>query len=264
MSPRPRLGQHWLTDRHLLAEIVEAVDLKAQERVCEIGAGEGSLTAELVKTPAQVVALEYDKVLFQQLLVRFNPLPANLELIEADVRLFDWQKLPPDYKICANIPYYLTAYLLRLLVETPNQPQRAVLVIPEEIAQRLKATSRRSLLALIVQTSYGVQLGRKILAGSFQPPPKIDSRLIILTRQTTFTELDFKDQAHLLRLFKAAFAQPRKQLGTNLKNNLKLSKTDLDKIKSTVSFSLSLRPADLNNDQWWQLWLLLKPQLLKT
>lgn len=261
MPSKPPLGQHWLTDQRLLSEIVNLADLRAGQTVLEIGAGLGVLTAELIKTGARVLAVEYDRRLFESLEHRFKSKPANLELLRADIRRFDWQMLPVDYKICANIPYYLAAYLLRQLTDSRHQPQRAVLLLPEDVAQRLSAARQRVLLAVIVQSCYGINLGDRIKPEAFSPPPSIDSRVVVLKRRSTFVDLSIDDRPLFFKLLKNAYRHPRKQLKTNLKHQLALSAEMVLKLESSLGFPLTLRPEDLTDSQWWQLWCTFKRRL---
>ena len=260
MATKPPLGQHYLTDPHLLSQIVAAADLQADQLVLEIGAGLGSLTTELLRTGAIVWALEYDRAVYKQLSQRLAP-QRRLRLLQTDIRRFNWQQLPADYKICANIPYYLTAYLLRQLTETDRPPTLAVLLVPEAVAKRLAAKERRSLLALIVQSSYEVFLGRRIRAGAFQPPPKIDSRLLSLRRRPLWPAITSADRPRWHAFLRAAFSSPRKQIGTNLRRQWHLTPAAYRQLGEASGCDLRLRPEALNNQQWQALWQASQPYL---
>ena len=138
MPAKPVLGQHWLNHQPSLQAMTAAANLKKGERVLEIGTGLGYLTDELLKTEALVVSLEYDHGLYQKMLEKYDSVAGeNLKLIEADIRKFDWRTLEAPYKICANIPYYLTANLLRSLIDTILKPELAVLMMSEDVALKL-------------------------------------------------------------------------------------------------------------------------------
>ena len=135
--PKKDLGQHWLTDRETLKSIVELAQLAEDELVLEIGPGLGDLTEVLLDSTNNVIAVEFDESLISGLKQRFN---GSTVLIEnKDIRRFNLTKLPKGYKVVANIPYYLTSYLIRLLSQSPNPPSLAVLLIQQEVAERLAA-----------------------------------------------------------------------------------------------------------------------------
>lgn len=100
------LGQHWLTDATALQTICEAGHIAADDTVLEIGPGTGTLTELLTQKSKQVIAVEFDKVLATRLPERVKA--NNLTVVQQDILSFDFTNLPVDYKVIANIPYYLT------------------------------------------------------------------------------------------------------------------------------------------------------------
>ncbi len=132
------LGQHWLHDEPILQSIVRAGSVVESDSVLEIGPGLGTLTQQLADTGADITALEFDQGLLQGLGQKFdNTLQVKIE--QGDVRTYDFTQMPADYKVVANIPYYLTSHLIRSMSESANQPSVAVLLIQKEVAQRLCA-----------------------------------------------------------------------------------------------------------------------------
>ena len=256
----PALGQHWLTDKDCLHKIASLAQLTVNQTVVEIGAGPGGLTDCLLAFPAKVLAVEYDTDLFNALKKRYNPTPDSLELIQADIRQFNWSSLPKDYKICANIPYYLSANLMRALTDTDNKPTLAVLLLPEAVAVKLASQDKRSLLATIVQSHYQIDLDLKVAPQSFDPPPQIMSQVAIFRRQWAYFDLDQKDWQPLLRLYKAAFANPRKQLGNNLRVAYQLSASKLQNLLAGLSLSYCQRAETLSCEQWTELFACLRDQ----
>src|SRR5665213_2845277 len=117
-DPKKSLGQHWLYDRQVLEDIAGSADVGSGDTVLEIGPGLGTLTEVLTEQAEQVVAVEFDEQLAADLPKR---VPAkNLRIIIQDILRFDFTRLPADYKLVANIPYYLTGNLIRVISETPN------------------------------------------------------------------------------------------------------------------------------------------------
>lgn len=255
MSENPvkkSLGQHWLNDAGSLQAMCAAAEVQAGDAVLEIGPGRGSLTEFLLAHGAKVLALEFDETLIPNLQQSFGADP-NFSLQQADVRTYDLTKLPADYKIVANIPYYLTSYLLRLLADTLHKPAVAALLVQKEVARRVAASpGSMSIIAAAVQLNYEVSLGREVPARLFSPPPKVDSQILVLKRraQLLFPGVDAKKFLHLV---KAGFSQPRKTLLNNLSNSLKLSREATEILIKKVNLDPSLRAQALSLENWYEL-----------
>ena len=248
--PSKSLGQHWLTDAASLQAIVDFADLKAGEHVLEIGPGLGHLSDYLLKTSAQVTALEYDRVLMSKLKARYQN--HQITILAGDIRRYDLTDLPADYKICANIPYYLTANLVRRLVEATNKPALAVLLLQKEVAVRLTRTDRYSLLSVLASVWYDPEAGIVVPAQLFEPAPKVDSQVIKLTRRPKPLVLP-KIWPSFSRLVKIGFANPRKQLYHNLAAGFHLPKPVAKDWLSSQKIDFSLRAEQLTVDQWLKL-----------
>ncbi len=262
MAAKTPLGQHWLNHKPSLEAMTSAACLQAGETVLEIGTGLGALTDELIKTQAQVISLEYDRALYERARKEYSARGIqNLKLLQADVRKFDWQTLQKPYKISANIPYYLCAHLLRSLTDSAHKPSLAVLLLPREVAEKIARTSKRSLLATIVQSHYAITLQQVVGREHFSPPPQVDSQITVLNHCSAFEELAPAEWPLLVCLFKIAFATQRKQLMVNLRQSLNLAGADLSVIFTQADIDLKQRAESLNNDQWWRLFLSLKERL---
>ena len=147
VSAKKSLGQHWLDDERSLAAMCDAASIKNGDTVLEIGPGQGSLTAILLDRGARVAAVELDGRLAQELKKKFAGLPFTLNMLS--ILDFDLSNMPGGYKIVANIPYYLTAHLLRMLSETQHKPSVVVLLVQKEVAERVTSKpGEMSVLAL--------------------------------------------------------------------------------------------------------------------
>lgn len=252
METKKSLGQHWLKDEAILQAICGAAELSDGDSVLEIGPGLGDLTHQLVKRAAQVYAVELDDRLYDKLKGDLDY--PNLELFHEDILKFDLTKLPPAYKVIANIPYYLTSNLLRTLSESSNPPLGITLLVQKEVAQRIAAgPGGMSLLAVSVQLYYRPKLGPVVAAELFQPPPKVDSQVIILKQRSKplFTDLDSR---LFFRIVKAGFAGKRKKLRGSLAAGLRLGKDDADKLLMTAGIDGNLRAQNLSLDDWHKLY----------
>jgi len=247
------LGQHWLHDLGALNAMVYSAEVNSNDTILEIGPGLGTLTELLCKQAKQVVAVELDQYLADKLPKR---VPAtNLEVLREDILHFDFTQLPPNYKVVANIPYYLTSNLLRTLSDTPNPPISATLLMQKEVAQRVAATpGDMSLLSVAVQLYWQVRLEDIIPARLFTPPPKVDSQILVLHRidSTLFPDVDTKA---FFRIVRIGFAQKRKTLLNNLSSGLHLDRADVTAICRSLDIDPQRRAQSLSLSEWHTLFL---------
>jgi 16S rRNA (adenine1518-N6/adenine1519-N6)-dimethyltransferase len=246
------LGQHWLHDTDSLQAMADAAGVLANDTVLEIGPGPGTLTTLLVSRAAQVVAVEFDAQLARDLPKR---VPAsNLQIIQQDILKFDFSTLPAGYKVVANIPYYLTSNLVRILCENPNHFSKAALLMQKEVAQRICATpGDMSILSVSVQYYCEVQLGRLVPAELFTPPPKVDSQILILTYRSQ-PRFDDVDTRAFFRIVKAGFSQRRKTLLNALGGGLQLSRDATADLLHEAGIDPIKRAQNLTLEQWYDLY----------
>ena len=247
------LGQHWLHDIDVLEDIAGCADITKDDTVLEIGPGLGTLTRVLVKQAKQVVAVEFDEILAGRLP---QELPAtNLEVITEDILSFDFTKMPTGYKLVANIPYYLTSNLIRVISETPNPPSVAVLLVQKEVAERVAVVpGSTSILSITAQFFWEVSLGNIVPAELFTPPPKVDSQILILDRRPK-SDLTEADINKLFQLVKAGFSQRRKTLLNSLSGGLGVSKDEVRSKCDAAGIDPSRRAQTLTMAEWNALYL---------
>ncbi len=244
------LGQHFLVDGDSLRMVIEAADLTQTDVVLEIGPGLGVMTGLLAGMSKRVVAVETDQVL-SDLLQR--DAPDNLEVISEDIMHFNLGKMGPKYKVVANLPYYLTSKILRLLLESPNPPQIMSLLVQKEVAERITAEpGNMSVLGLSVQYYAKVQLVGMVERHKFWPPPKVDSAVVRILRlpKPVFAA----DNDKLFRLIKAGFSQKRKQLKNALAGGLNISVLAAAEVISQADLLPAARAQELSLAQWQQLY----------
>jgi len=245
------LGQHWLTDASALHSIVTLADVKTGDVVLEIGPGTGTLTDELLAAGAEVVALEFDAERRRELERKYADLPANQIFIqEGDIRTYDLSSMPDEYKVVANIPYYLTANLIRKFTDAEHKPQVLALLVQKEVAERLAAApGSMSMLAVFAQYYYEVSLGDVVPARLFTPPPKVDSQVVrLIKRQRPLFE--GVDSKVFFQLVKAGFSAPRKTLHNSLSGGLRLPKDRVGELLQAAQLSPTARPQELSLDDW--------------
>lgn len=254
------LGQHWLEDELSLQAIVDTAEVSSGDVVLEIGPGTGTLTDVLLASDASVFALEYDNQRYASLQKKYKNV-SNITLLNGDIRTFDLSNLPSKYKIVANIPYYLTANLLRKLVDTPHKPVAASLLVQKEVAERVSAKpGKLSPIALFVQNYYEVTLKQLVPAQLFTPPPKVDSQILLLNhRRSPLFEID----ESFFKVVKAGFSEPRKKLPSSLGRGLGLPKSQALQVIQQAGIDPDVRPQVVAIEQWSKLTqLVLKLDLL--
>jgi 16S rRNA (adenine1518-N6/adenine1519-N6)-dimethyltransferase len=242
------LGQHWLTDDDALQAMCDAADLSPDDTVLEIGPGLGALTDLLIRRCHSVIAVEKDEALATALPKKI--VSEKLRVVSQDILTFNLNDVPSGYKIVANIPYYLTNNLIRILSITTNAPALAVLLVQKEVAERVTAKpGQMSLLSVTAQFYWETSLGRIVKAESFTPAPKIDSQILVLQRRQQALFPDVDPDAFFIAA-RAGFAQRRKTLLNSLHAGLHVDKTKLTDALERVSIDPSTRAQALTMEQW--------------
>ncbi len=254
---KKHLGQNFLRDKNVLNDIIQAAEIKPSDPVLEIGPGKGVLTAALLQANAKVTAIEKDPQLVEFLQKHLGNNP-NLKIIQGDIRDFlkgeNYKKYTlqnPEYKVVGNIPYYLTSYLLRLLLESPQQPSLIVLMIQKEVAQRIIAQPpKMNLLAVSVQYYSKPGIIKIVPSQAFSPQPKVDSAIIKLIPIDTNANLKDLDKTLFFRVVNAGFSHPRKLLLNNLPYNFKIPKIKFQEILEQMNLPLNTRAQNLSLQKW--------------
>jgi len=201
--------------------MADAADIQKGECVLEIGPGEGALTRELLARGAKVVAVEKDHRLISVLEETFADEIQNKKLFvhEGDALEVDVEKIigKKNFKLVANIPYYITGALLRkFLSEEKTQPSTLVFLVQKEVAERVAKSAKESILSLSVKIYGNVKYIKTVPRGAFSPPPDVDSAILAVTN---ISRSNFRDAAHEKKFFtilKSGFAQKRKMLKKNI------------------------------------------------
>ncbi|MDD3035522.1 MAG: 16S rRNA (adenine(1518)-N(6)/adenine(1519)-N(6))-dimethyltransferase RsmA [Candidatus Saccharimonadaceae bacterium] len=245
------LGQHWLYDRVVLAKIADSGELSSNDTVLEIGPGLGTLTSELLRRSGKVIAIELDSNLARKLPGQFPG--KNLEVINTDFLNYDLSKLPPSYKVVANVPYYITGKIIQKLMTTENKPSIIVLLVQKEVAERAAAKpGDMSILSVSTQVFAEVSLGEIVPAKLFTPPPKVDSQIVIM-RILPKLLLDGVDEKSFFRIIKAGFSAKRKKLRSSLAGGLGISKTEAENFLEQSGIDPNSRAENLAVSDWLNL-----------
>lgn len=222
MRAKKSLGQNFLNSKTVARDIVRASQIAPTDTILEIGPGKGFLTVELLKTGAFVYAIEKDDRMIPLLSEKFADeiTRGQFTLIHGDIaEKIQGLPLETPYKLIANIPYYLTGYILRAFLEKPLAPERMVLMLQKEVADRIVARNKKESILSIAVKAYGTpRIVKKVPARYFTPAPNVDSAVISIEN---ISHKNFKNKTEEERFFemvKAGFAHKRKQLAGNLKS----------------------------------------------
>jgi 16S rRNA (adenine1518-N6/adenine1519-N6)-dimethyltransferase len=253
------LGQNFLINEGIIAKIVKSAELTAEDTVLEVGPGTGNLTRALVETGARVIAIEKDHRLIEDLEAEFSA--AQIEIVEADVLklkteklIENWKLKNGNYKIIANLPYYITSHFIRTVFEEWTQPERMILMVQKEVAQRLMAkVPDMNLLALSVQYYAEPKIVAHVSRGSFRPTPTVDSAVIKLTPRAQHP-LPVEKEKLFFSILKSAFAGKRKQLINTLPWALPdKSKEEIVKALEKAGIDAEARPETIDLARWLKL-----------
>src|SRR3990167_170080 len=243
LKPRDYLGQNFLVDQAALQGIVVAVekDSKLAEllrRNPEFNSGSRRKDPESIpdRSPGQGSGLQKNKVF-------------NLDILKFNLS----EHITGDYKVVANIPYYLTSKLLQTFLEMANKPTSMVLMVQKEVGERVTASAGElSILGISVQIYADAEIVLSVPKESFWPQPEVDSVVLKITPRDKYPEI--KDKKTFFRIVKIAFAGKRKQIHNTLANGFKINKEQTWQLLKQAGIEPTTRPQDLKIEQWVELY----------
>ncbi len=253
-GPRPRkaLGQHFLRDSGVLADIVTAVREPAGGVTVEIGAGTGQLTAALLEAGHTVTALEVEERLVPHLTQRFRGEP-RFRLVMADARDIDYGTLVPrgtPFAIVGNLPYFAANPIIRHILEGSPKPTEAVVMVQREVARELAAKSgQSSLLTMSVQVYAGAELLFDVPPTAFDPPPSVYSSVVRLTLHPE-PRVPAAELAAFFELVSKTFRNPRKQIHNALSRESGLTSEQAVDALRAAGVDPMRRAETLSIDEW--------------
>ena len=253
LRPSKALGQNFLVDSAALDRIVAAAELTPDDVVLEVGAGLGALTRRLARGAGRVISVELDQRLMPVLQSVLADLD-NVTLVQGDILALDPAALigpsSTQYKVVANLPYYITSAVLRHLLEASPRPQRMVLTVQREVADRIVAEpGQMSLLAVSVQFYGQPRRLFRIKPGSFYPSPGVESAVVRIDLHAA-PPVRVEEADAFFRVVRAGFAQRRKQLRNGLAAGLGLSPEEVVAKLGEAGVDARRRPQTLSLEEW--------------
>lgn len=248
------LGQRFLIDRGVLRTIVDAAELSPNEDVLEVGPGPGVLTAQLAARARSVTAVEIDERMVALLRDTLDG-RANVRVVRADaleVDLFALGDRPPT-RIVANLPYQITTPLIERFIGDTRRPPLVVVLVQEEVARRMVATSRsgkeRGFLSVFAQSYAEPRLVRVVPARAFRPAPRVSSAVVALRTRERPAFAPLNDRA-FLRLVSDVFRHRRKQLRGALGHEAGIEPARAESALAACGIDPRRRPEELSLDEW--------------
>ncbi len=255
IKAKKSLGQNFLRSQRALTQIIDAGGLTTNDSVLEIGPGEGVLTQKLLECAGKIIAIEKDDDLAVRLNITFGDAIAsgNLEVLNQDVLDFDFTRMSLyqdlTYKVIANIPYNITGILIRNILTASVQPERMVLLIQKEVADRIIARDKKhSLLSLSVQVYGKPRIIALVPPGAFVPAPKVTSAIIAIENISRERFAQPHQEQAFFKAIHYGFAHKRKQLRANMAELV--DRTLFESILDELALSHTVRAEDISVDKW--------------
>jgi 16S rRNA (adenine1518-N6/adenine1519-N6)-dimethyltransferase len=253
ITPSRRMGQNFLIDRNVLAEIIAVAGVQLGQTVLEVGPGLGILTAALadaVGPTGTVVAVELDKRLAAYLQTVFAPV-THVRIVQQDIL-----RVTPDallagapYVVVANLPYQVTSAAFRHFLEARHPPDRTTVLIQREVAERIVATPpEMSVLAVAVQFFARPQIAFGVPPEAFTPRPAVQSSVLTLNRVPP--PLPRERWAHFFAIVQAGFGAKRKQVHNSLTERLRLPREQIGAALAAAGIDGMRRAQTLALDEW--------------
>lgn len=248
MRAKRSLGQNFLVDANAQRRIVDALEARPGDEVVEIGPGRGALTQHLAGTVRRLVLVELDNELAPALARQFDG-RADVAVVHRDVLDTDIAALleePARARVVGNIPYNITTPILFHLLDMRPRPERIVVMIQKEVADRIVAEpggKAYGALSVAIRAVADVERVLQVKRGAFRPAPDVDSTVIRITPRVPAPLTDAEER-DLRELTRAAFGWRRKQLGTILRNSdlYALEQEQVEQLSARTGFSPDQRP----------------------
>ncbi len=245
VRPRKGLSQNFLIDQNIVAKLLEAAAVSADDYVLEIGPGPGAITEALIAKEAEVVAVELDTIFANAL----RRLP--ITVFNADILTFPLEKLKKPTKVVANLPYHITAPILTRFVPMHDRFSSLTVIVQEEVARRITAspgTGDYSSLTIFLNFYATCEYAFPISRSCFYPAPRVDSAVITLTPKKP----PLLAPERFFQLVRTAFQQRRKMLKKTIAPLYGAEKVVA--AFETIGLDLKVRPEELSLDTFLELY----------
>lgn len=250
-----QFGQNFITDTNLLQAMVKDAGVGEDDIVVEIGAGAGTLTRELAKAAKKVYAFEIDRNLVPILGETLKGLEEKVQVVFKDIMKTDDKELDDilegkNYKVVANLPYYITTPIIMRFLEREKKPQSITVMIQKEVGQRLASKADcgdYGVITLSIALEGKVSITREVPRYMFVPAPNVDSCIVRIDLDGRYKDVDKKK---VKKVIKSAFAMRRKTLVNNLSSAMSLTKENVEKALNDMGLDTRIRGEVLTIDEY--------------
>ena len=252
LRPRKSLGQHFLIDAGALRRIADAGELTAADLVVEVGPGPGTLTRELLARAGSVIAVEKDERAAEGLRDGYAG-ESRLRVVTADMLATDPGELTGGaaYSVVANLPYYAASPILRRFLEASHRPERLVVLLQREVAESAAAKpDGMSIFSVAVQVYAAARIVGHVKAGSFTPPPKVESSIVRLDPYPRPRGFAHGEADAFFEIVRAGFGTRRKQLANALTHGLAEDRGRIVAALNSAGVDPRRRAETLTIDEW--------------
>lgn len=250
-----QFGQNFITDTNLLQAMVKDAGVGEDDIVVEIGAGAGTLTRELAKAAQKVYAFEIDRNLVPILGETLKGLEEKVQVVFKDIMKTDDKELDDilegkNYKVVANLPYYITTPIIMRFLEREKKPQSITVMIQKEVGQRLTSKADcgdYGVITLSIALEGKASITREVPRYMFMPAPNVDSCIVRIDLDDRYKDVDKKK---VKKVIKSAFAMRRKTLVNNLSSAMSLTKENVEKALTDMGLDTRIRGEVLTIDEY--------------
>jgi 16S rRNA (adenine1518-N6/adenine1519-N6)-dimethyltransferase len=269
LRARHSLSQNFLADPDVLQSILDVAAPAPGRRVLEVGPGLGILTGGLLDGGAAVTAVELDGRLADRLRGALvgaierassegRDAAGALTLVQGDILDQSIAELiEPPFEVVANVPYHITSPILHRFLGEPPRPERLVLMVQREVAERIAAApGRMSYLSVFVQYHAAVRIALLVPREAFEPAPEVESAVVVLETHDPLgarPRLDAAQEDDLWRLVQAGFRERRKMLRNVLGRQLPVPGAAIDRALQACGIEGTRRPQTLSVEEWLSL-----------
>lgn len=251
-----QFGQNFITDTNLLDAIVRDSGASGNDNVLEIGTGAGTLTRAIARAVKRVVSFEIDTNLAPILNETLKGLDDKVEVYFKDIMRLSDDELAAvtgdDYRIIANLPYYITTPIIMRFLECSNKPRSITIMVQKEVADRLVALPRSAdygAITVAVDLAAVARIDRIVRKEMFYPMPKVDSAIVTLELSNKYPGVNIDK---VKKIVKGAFAMRRKTLSNNL-IALGYTRMQADTAVTAIGLETRVRGEELSTEQFIKL-----------
>ena len=243
---RISLAQNFLRSPKLVHRLVGMSTIGPSDTVCEIGPGNGIITAALANVARQVIAIEKDPELVRRLREQFRSID-NVEIVEKDFLAYSLRTRPSEYKIFANIPYNITAQIVRKILYDRSNLSEACLILQKEAAKKYSGSPKETLFSILAKPFFEFQILYRLRPTDFWPRPNVDSVLLSIKRRAC-PLIEIQDIASYRDFVEYGFGRWKPNLRLAFKHLFTYKQWK--RLARDHDFPLNATPTELSFEQW--------------